>query len=193
MIAYLVLGFILTSSTLANDAVDVKFGMINYTTAGFEPKTGSNVQNITPGWYHYWTKKHATGFAYQILTDAESGRILYQAALVNYRSYPWSLGAPLNDFAGHDSIEISHTLKPHLDVGFTYGRYFIQSFGANAELEASSGSMGLRFAGGAMWQVTQNLAFDFDIFYEQIFGHSSALAFSATHMGFLMGPHYFIH
>lgn len=183
----------LSAAGSSTDAFNFRTGLVSYATSGVDPKSGSSVQNMTFEWSRYLRKDSAVQIGYHLMTDSLSGRTQYQSGSLGYRVFPWTLGVPLRQRVMQDTVEYNFFWKPYLDIGISYGRYLISTLGSEAGLlEASSETLGLPVSAGILVQVMNTIALDMSVSYEQIFGHSSPLAFGATHLGFNVGFVYYL-
>ena len=162
-----------------NDSLVFKTGAINYQVTGAGERSGANASNISAEWNHFWRKDISMLMGYRTMTE-ESGRSQYQAVFGGFRLFMGSLGVPVQGRLSNDYIQYNFTFKPYIEIGGSLGRYLIATL-SDGLLEYSTEFFGFIFAGGTQFQLVENYAIDLNIGVEQLYGHSSDLAFGATH------------
>ncbi len=168
-----------------DDSIKEKTGVVNYTVTGAGERSGSNAANLAIEWDHYWRKDFSMFMGYRTMTE-ESGRSQYQAVFGGFRLFTGSLGVPVRGRISNDYIIYDFAYKPYIEVGGSVGRYLIASLNQGL-LEYSTEFFGFLFGGGMQLQVFDEYAIDLNLGVEQLYGHSSPLAFGATHTQVMLG------
>ncbi|MCX6130242.1 MAG: hypothetical protein NTX25_14415 [Proteobacteria bacterium] len=168
------------TSELPSDAIGIRLGSFKYKTAGTNPSLGQESGLLSIEFGHYFKKNLVGIFAYRTVDKSDVKRNLYQASAGALRYFPYTLGMPVSGIIDGNSLSLDTRFKPYLETGISIGRYLVAVAGNPAVFDISSQFYGLVLGLGTYVQLTQTLALDICLAYENDIGYGSPVDMKAT-------------